>query len=123
MHQVVFYECVRDSSLGECTVLCVFAGTASLHIADYVFDLLQVNLFVYSFLKGGGSDCLFLKKVNQLNQGYLHSLAHLFCKMCVIFFSCVLLHTPTHTHTIGKNALSALSFPNLPDTAWHMLCA
>lgn len=87
----------RDSSSGGCTVLCFFAGTAGLQIADYVFDLLQVNLFVYSFLEGGGCDCIFLQKVNQLNHWYLHAPAHLFCKMCGIFLSCALLHTPTHT--------------------------
>lgn len=43
-------SCIRDfmtvSSPSQCAALQFFAGIAVLQIADYVFDLLQVTLFV-----------------------------------------------------------------------------
>lgn len=97
-------ECVwerkREIPLKQSVLYCTCVSL----LAQQVFRLLTmflipcrlICLFIL-FLKGGESDCLLLKKVNQLNQGSLH----LFCKMCGISFSCILLHTHPHIQ-LGK---------------------
>lgn len=64
-----------------------------------------ICLFILFWKEGVGSDCLFLKNVNQLNLGYLQSDPHLFCQMFGISFHA---YSDTHPHTQCEKMDSAI---------------